>query len=91
MNTELFIATWIVRTAGVYFTLGIIFAVYFVIWGVGRIDPNAQHGTRGFRILILPGAAAFWPILLRRLITRASDPPIETNAHRALAEKISKT
>ena len=52
--------------AGGYAALGIVFAVAFVIWGVERVDPAAKGTRLGFRLLILPGSATLWPLLLRR-------------------------
>ena len=52
--------------AGVYAAVGLAFAVAFVIRGVQRVDPAAKGAPLGFRLLILPGSAALWPLLLRR-------------------------
>lgn len=49
-----------------YLGVGTVFAVFFVFRGVGRIDANAQGAGPGFRLLILPGAAALWPVLMVR-------------------------
>lgn len=54
-----------------YFALGAIFAIAFALRGVERVDPVAKGASWGFRLLILPGAAAFWPLLLGRWL-RAS-------------------
>lgn len=49
-----------------YGAIGFLFAVAFVSVGVGRVDSLA-HGTGiGFRLLILPGCAALWPLLMVR-------------------------
>lgn len=79
------LAVILVRTLGVYVLLGTLFAIVFVIRGVGRIDPDARSGTWGFRLLIFPGVVAFWPYLMRRWLTGASRPPTENNAHRRAA------
>jgi hypothetical protein len=50
----------------VYSIAGAVFAVTFVSLGVARVDAAAKGTGIGFRLLILPGAAAFWPLLLRR-------------------------
>ena len=50
-----------------YLAAGLLFGVLFVCLWAGRIDPAARHGTLGFRVVILPGAIALWPILCRRL------------------------
>ncbi len=52
-----------------YAGIGVLFAVAFVTIGAGRLDPNAVGGPIGFRLLILPGAAALWPYLAIRWLT----------------------
>jgi hypothetical protein len=79
------LATWIVRVLGAYVGLGLGFSVPFTLVGAGRLDPVARHGTIGFRLLIIPGVAAFWPILAWRWYTGQSAPPEERNAHRDAA------
>jgi hypothetical protein len=75
------VAIWIVRALGLYVALGLLFAIPFVLRGVAAIDPAARQATRGFRLVILPGVVALWPILLRRWIA-GSPPPRERTAHR---------
>jgi hypothetical protein len=75
---------------GVYLACGLVFAIPFVIVGVKKIDPHAARGSWGFRLLIIPGAMAFWPLLLRRWAQGASEPPEECNAHRRLAQENSR-
>src|SRR5262245_34706135 len=77
------LARLLVAILGVYFALGLVFAVVFSVAGAGRIDPSARGGPWGFRLLIVPGAAIFWPYLLLRWARGAASPPDETNAHRA--------
>ena len=79
------LATWLVNLFLAYAAFGIVFAVVFVWKGVGRIDPVAREGTWGFRLLILPGCAALWPLLLRRWIAGRGTPPDEDNPHRRAA------
>jgi len=76
----------LVNAVGLYLALGLIFAVPFVLRGVSRIDPVATKGTWGFRLIILPGVVAIWPVLLRRWLT-GSPPPDERNAHRDAARE----
>jgi len=64
-------AEFLVAMLEVYATFGLLFAVAFVTRGVERVDPSAHGSTLGFRILILPGAAALWPLLLTRWIRSA--------------------
>ncbi|MEM9407510.1 MAG: hypothetical protein AAGA81_15845, partial [Acidobacteriota bacterium] len=67
-----------------YAALGLVFAVCFAVFGVARIDPAAVEGTWGFRCLVVPGAAAFWPWLAWRWI-KGRSPSEECTAHRAAA------
>ncbi|MEM1206172.1 MAG: hypothetical protein AAGN66_23275 [Acidobacteriota bacterium] len=79
------VATWLVNLFLIYAAVGAVFAVAFAIRGAGRVDPVARGGTWGFRLLILPGAAALWPLLLRRWLKGDGEPPVECNAHRRAA------
>jgi len=67
---------------GAYLACGFVFAVVFALVGVKKIDPHAEHGSWGFRILIVPGTLALWPVLLRRWLSGVTEPPEERNAHR---------
>jgi hypothetical protein len=49
-----------------YAAIGVVTALAFVIFGVTRVQPAAV--SLGARILILPGAAALWPYVLKRWI-----------------------
>ncbi len=71
-----------VYTLAAYAALGLMFAVVFVWRGVQRLDSEAQGSSAGFRLLILPGIAAFWPMFLYRLSRHVSEPPVERNPHR---------
>ena len=50
----------------IYAAAGAIFALGFVIRGVTRIDAHAEGAGLAFRLLIFPGSAALWPVLLTR-------------------------
>jgi hypothetical protein len=78
------IATWLVTVLAVYAFVGLLFAVAFVIRGAARIDPQAVGGSWGFRLAILQGVVALWPLLARRWAAGAT-PLEERNAHRDLA------
>ena len=72
----------IVYALAVYASLGLVFAVPFVWLGVQRLDSEAQGSGIGFRLLILPGVAAFWPMFLYRWRRGMAEPPVEKNPHR---------
>ena len=55
-------------TLAAYLLLGLAFAIPFAIKGAAAIDPVARHATWGFRLFVIPGAAALWPLLLLRWI-----------------------
>lgn len=80
------IAWILISVAGVYAAIGLVFALLFVTRGVTRVDPAAIGGSIGFRILIIPGVIAFWPLLMRRQQESAPPPP-EHNAHRDLVRE----
>ena len=58
------LAEWGVFALLIYLALGLVFAVWFVTRRV-QLDPAAREAGWGFRLLILPGCVALWPILLR--------------------------
>ena len=74
------IAALFLLPLGAYLACGLIFAFPFAFVGARRIDPHAVHGSWGFRLLIIPGATALWPLLLRRWFSGATEPPEERNA-----------
>lgn len=76
---RMFVAQFLVSAAGIWTAIGLLFGVVFVTRWVGRIDPNAAEGSWGFRLAILPGVAALWPVLLYRLWK--GPRPIRETAH----------
>ena len=76
------LATGILSALGIYASLGTLFALPFYGRWLARLDPGAQQGTWGFRLLILPGVLALWPLLWLRVRAGA---PQESNAHRRAA------
>jgi len=75
------VATLLVGVLYLYGIAGLFFAIAFVTIGVKRIDAQAI-GSVGFRVLIFPGSAALWPLLLCRWVSRTGEPPEERNPHR---------
>jgi hypothetical protein len=53
----------ILTVVAVYLLAGLLFGVAFLAVGVSRIDPAARGTSVRFRLLILPGTIALWPIL----------------------------
>jgi hypothetical protein len=62
------LASGIIAVVGAYLAAGLVFAVAFVVVGIGRVDPAAVGAPIGFRLLILPGSALLWPVMLVRWI-----------------------
>jgi len=65
-------AEWFVTLLTAYAAVGLAFGILFVVAGVHRIDSGAKGAGAGFRLLILPGVAALWPVLLLLWIRRAT-------------------
>ena len=61
-----YVASTIVVSVMAYLGVGLVFAVPFLARGAGAVDEDARAGSLGFRVMILPGVAALWPLLLRR-------------------------
>lgn len=76
------VAQAFVTALALYAGIGLVFGVAFVSYGVSRLDVEARGAGLGFRLIILPGVAALWPLLLYRWMRGVSTPPIERNPHR---------
>ena len=75
------VARIVVALFGLYALSGIVFAAVFLPRAVARMDHGVAGAPWTLRLLLLPGAAALWPLLAWRWITGAS-APIERNPHR---------
>ena len=53
-----------------YAAVGAAFAIAFVTKGVSQVDPAAKGASVSFRLIILPGVSALWPLLLFRWISK---------------------
>ncbi len=62
MTIELAQTVWL--GVAFYLAAGALFGGYFVFRGVQRIDGAANDAGTGFRLLLLPGAALLWPVLI---------------------------
>jgi len=58
----------LILIAGLYAAAGLVFGAVFVTAGVGKVDETARLSGAGFRLIILPGTAALWPVLLAKWI-----------------------
>lgn len=59
----------VLGAVGLYAVVGLLVGTAFVIRGIDRaLDPPADVSP-GARILILPGAAALWPYVLKRWLS----------------------
>jgi len=79
------LAKALLALVGTYLTLGLAFAIAFVTRGAGRVDAAASDGSLGFRLLLVPGTAALWPLLAQRWRHATGAPPEERDAHTAAA------
>ena len=52
----------------IYASAGLLFGAWFVWAGVQRLDEQAVGAGVGFRLLILPGAAALWPLIVWKCV-----------------------
>lgn len=80
------LAEIIVYSTFVYLAIGVLFALWFVVVGITKLDDSAKETSIGFRLLIFFGAIPFW-ILLAKRILKSEKRPMERNAHRLEAEK----
>jgi len=79
------VVTWSLLALAAYLGLGVLFALPFAARWVGRVDPDAAEGSWGFRLLIVPGAVALWPLLVARLRAGPQGLPVERTPHRRAA------
>jgi len=52
---------------GIYFLIGLLFGIYFLIKGAPKIDPLMADSKKKVRILLFPGVIATWPFLISKL------------------------
>ena len=56
--------TVLVNVAAVYVACGVLVAALFLARWCKTFDPSAAHGSCGFRVLVVPGIIALWPVIL---------------------------
>jgi len=57
-------ATTILLILAAYAGLGLSIGLVFLLFGAVRIDPGVRGAPLLFRLILLPGAAALWPVVL---------------------------
>jgi len=70
-------AELLVLGLGIYAAIGVLVGLIYVFGGAGRIDPAAKGKGLPFRVrlMILPGIAGLWPVMLTKLLTQ-TEPPV---------------
>ena len=59
---------------GIYAAIGLVFAIAFVTFGAGKVDPAARTMPVRVRLLIIPGALLLWPVMAFRWATKTAPP-----------------
>lgn len=67
-------AELVLLAAAGYLAAGLPFGVAFVTVGVTRLDPAARGTSAAFRLLILPGSVALWPVLAAKWARHGGEP-----------------
>lgn len=70
------VITTIVTAFYIYLLLGLLFGLWFITRGADKIDPGMHESSWKVRILLLPGSALLWPVLVRKFFGNKSS---ETN------------
>ena len=70
-------AETLVMALGIYALIGVAVGLVFMFGGAGRIDPAARGKGLPLRVrlLIFPGIAGLWPLMLAKLFTQ-KEPPV---------------
>lgn len=71
------IATWIWIGAGLYAAIGLVVGCSLLIGGLKAFDATAAESPWRFKLTILPGLVALWPVIVAKLFgwTPAEDRP----------------
>lgn len=60
---------WIPTVVLTWLAVGLLVAVPFLLFAVGRAVEGARGSSLAFRLVVLPAAALLWPICLRLWLT----------------------
>lgn len=52
----------------IYLFVGVIFAFFFYVKGMTKLDEGAKGSSIGFKLIVFPGIVVFWPFLLSKWI-----------------------
>jgi hypothetical protein len=59
----------LLSVAAAYAACGVVVAALFLARWCKMFDPSAIGGTWGFRVLIVPGIVALWPVILAKVLS----------------------
>ena len=66
---------WLETIVMTWLAAGLIVAVPFLAFAVGRVIEGAAGSSLLFRLMMLPAATLLWPVVLHRWLTaRRSEP-----------------
>ena len=71
---DVVVANALLGVAAAYVGTGGVVALAFILFGVRRAVGAEGRVTPGARLLLLPAAAALWPLVLKRWIAAARAP-----------------
>ncbi len=72
------LAEGIVAALAIYFGVGVIIALLFLVFGVTKLDDSAKGASIFFRPMVFLGCVALWPfIIIRWLSGRRINQPTE--------------
>lgn len=51
-----------------YLIIGFVLGIAIILRGLNSIDPTTVGSPISFKLIILPGVVALWPMLIKRMI-----------------------
>lgn len=64
------VVTVFVYTLYIYLVLGCVFAIWFVLYGVNKLDAGMEHASWKVRILLIPGSILLWTVLMTKYVNK---------------------
>jgi hypothetical protein len=80
-----FSVSFILWVAGIYLGIGSVVGLVFVSFIPRSFDPDAASGSLGFRLAVLPGIIALWPLIFTRLLAAKRGKGSEGDAERPVS------